>query len=159
MQQSIKENFLEGKEITGRMRGILVDWLSQVHVRFHLLPETLYMTVSLVDRFLQVSCFLFVLIACSYELPFQEVAIPKDKLQLLGVTAMFVASKYEEMYAPEIVDFVYITDTSVSKHDIRVMECVLLRTLKFKLGRPLPIHFLRRYSKAANVSWILSSIS
>jgi len=122
---------LEGKDVTGRMRSILVDWLSQVHIRFHLLPETMYMTVALIDRFLQ------------------EVAVPKEKLQLVGVTAMFVASKYEEMYAPEIADFCYITDNSCSKQDIRIMECMLLRTLGFNLGRPLPIHFLRRYSKAA----------
>jgi len=132
-KQPIRENFLDGKEVTGRMRGILVDWLCQVHVRFHLLPETLYMTVALIDRFLQAF----------------EAKVPKEKFQLVGVTAMFVASKYEEMYAPEIVDFCYITDNSVTTQDIRAMEILMLRTLKFSLGRPLSIHFLRRYSKAA----------
>lgn len=67
---------------------------------------------------------------------------------------MFVASKYEEMYAPEIIDFRYITDNSVTTQDIRAMEILMLRTLKFNLGRPLSIHFLRRYSKAAGVSQI-----
>ena len=65
---------------------------------------------------------------------------------------MLIASKYEEMYAPEIADFVYITDNAYSKADIRKMECLILKTLDFKLGRPLPLHFLRRNSKAGEVS-------
>lgn len=83
---------------------------------------------------------------------FQAKSVPKDKLQLVGVSAMFVASKYEEMYAPEIGDFVYITDNSYSKEQVRCMERLILQTLDFRLGKPLPIHFLRRYSKAADVS-------
>ncbi len=64
---------------------------------------------------------------------------------------MLIASKYEEMYAPEIADFVYITDNAYSKSDIRRMECLMLKTLDFNLGRPLPLHFLRRNSKAGEV--------
>lgn len=79
----------------------------------------------------------------------QEVS--RSKLQLVGVTAMLVASKYEEMYAPEIADFVYITDNAYSKSDIRKMEILILKTLEFNLGRPLPLHFLRRNSKAGQV--------
>jgi len=41
-------------ELNGRMRGILIDWLVQVHLRFHLLQETLYLTVAIIDRYLQV---------------------------------------------------------------------------------------------------------
>ena len=51
----IKYRYLEGSQINGRMRGILIDWLVQVHLRFHLLQETLYLTVAIIDRFLQVS--------------------------------------------------------------------------------------------------------
>jgi hypothetical protein len=129
----IKPKYLDGMEINGRMRGILVDWLVQVHLRFHLLQETLYLTVAIIDRFLQL----------------QEVS--RSKLQLVGVTAMLLASKYEEMYAPEIADFVYITDNAYTKSDIRKMECIILKTLDFALGRPLPLHFLRRNSKAGEV--------
>lgn len=64
---------------------------------------------------------------------------------------MLIASKYEEMYAPEIADFVYITDNAYSKSDIRKMECLILKALDFNLGRPLPLHFLRRNSKAGEV--------
>ena len=75
----------------------------------------------------------------------------RSKLQLVGVTAMLIASKYEEMYAPEIADFVYITDNAYTKADIRRMEVTILRQLNFQLGRPLPLHFLRRNSKAGEV--------
>lgn len=129
----IKENYLEGGSLNGRMRGIMIDWLVQVHLRFHLLQETLYLTVAIIDRFLQ------------------EQTVSRGKLQLVGVTSMLIASKYEEMYAPEIADFVYITDNAYTKSDIRKMECLILKSLDFQLGRPLPLHFLRRNSKAGEV--------
>jgi cyclin B len=129
----IKPHYLEGGQINSRMRGILIDWLVQVHLRFHLLQETLYLTVAIIDRFLQVQ------------------TVARNKLQLIGVTSMLIASKYEEMYAPEVSDFVYITDNAYTKSDIRKTECVILKTLDFSLGRPLPLHFLRRNSKAGEV--------
>jgi len=64
---------------------------------------------------------------------------------------MFVASKYEEMYAPEIGDFVYITDGAYTQAEIRRQEIEILKVLNFDLGRPLPLHFLRRNSKAGSV--------
>lgn len=129
----IKEEFLTGYDITGRMRSILIDWLVQVHMRFHLLQETLFLTVAILDRFLQVQ------------------RVDRSKLQLVGVTSMLIASKYEEMYAPEIADFEYITDNAYTNADIRRMEICILKALDCNLGRPLPLHFLRRNSKAAEV--------
>lgn len=120
-------------EINGRMRGILIDWLVQVHLRFHLLQETLYLTVAIIDRYLQLE------------------NVVKARLQLVGVASMWIASKYEEMYAPEVADFVYITDNAYTKSEIRQMECQILKVLDFELGRPLPLHFLRRNSKAGEV--------
>ena len=79
-------------DINAKMRAILIDWLVDVHLKFKLLPETLYLTVNLIDRFLE-----------------KERTIMRDKLQLVGVTAMFLACKYEEIFAPECIDFVYIT--------------------------------------------------
>ncbi|XP_072167554.1 G2/mitotic-specific cyclin-B-like [Diadema setosum] len=134
-QFSVPEGYLDRDDtlITGRMRLILVDWLVQVHLRFHLLQETLFLTIQLIDRFLA------------------EHTVSKGKLQLVGVTAMFVASKYEEMYPPEINDFVYITDNAYTKTQIRQMEVIMLKGLNFALGKPLCLHFLRRNSKAAGV--------
>nr|P07818.1 RecName: Full=G2/mitotic-specific cyclin-B [Arbacia punctulata]CAA68650.1 unnamed protein product [Arbacia punctulata] len=135
VEMMVPANYLDRQEtqITGRMRLILVDWLVQVHLRFHLLQETLFLTVQLIDRFLA------------------EHSVSKGKLQLVGVTAMFIASKYEEMYPPEINDFVYITDNAYTKAQIRQMEIAMLKGLKYKLGKPLCLHFLRRNSKAAGV--------
>lgn len=130
---NVKHNYLHGQEITGKMRAILIDWLCQVHHRFRLLQETLYMTVSIIDRFLQIR------------------PVSRSKLQLVGVTSMLIASKYEEMYAPEVSDFVYITDNAYTRTDIRQMETLILKTLDFRLGKPLCLHFLRRNSKAGQV--------
>ena len=77
--------------------------------------------------------------------------MPKKMLQLAGVTAMFVPSKYEETYPPEIGDFAFVTDNTYSKFQIRQMEMKILRALNFSLGRPLPLHFLRRASKIGEV--------
>lgn len=54
MQQAVRPNYMQGYEITDRMRALLIDWLVQVHSRFQLLQETLYLTVAVLDRFLQV---------------------------------------------------------------------------------------------------------
>nr|AAC35952.1 cyclin B [Dreissena polymorpha] len=129
----IADSYLEKQEISGKMRAILIDWLCQVHHRFHLLQETLYLTVGIIDRFLQ------------------ESPVTKNKLQLVGVTSMLIASKYEEMYAPEVADFVYITDNAYTKKEILEMEQTILRTLNFSFGKPLCLHFLRRNSKAGQV--------
>ena len=77
---------------------------------------------------------------------------PKGELQLVGVSAMFVAGKYEEMYCTEIGDYVYITDKAYSKLQIRRMEVKMLQTLDYYISYPLPLHFLRRNSKAAQVT-------
>ena len=114
------------------MRSVLVDWLINVHHQFKMLPESLYMGIGVMDRFFQVE------------------VVSKDKIQLVGVTAFFIASKYEEIYPPDLTDFVSICDSLYSKRDILKMEMTILRVLKFEIGRPLPLHFLRRNSKAAH---------
>ncbi|XP_053313909.1 G2/mitotic-specific cyclin-B1-like [Spea bombifrons] len=135
-EQAIKLHYLEGQTINGNMRAILIDWLVQVHMRFKLLQETLFMTVAILDRFLQVN------------------PVPKKLLQLVGVTAMFVACKYEEIYCPTIGDFAFVTDHTYTTAQIRDMEMQILSTLKFDIGRPLPLHFLRRASKIGEVDAI-----
>ncbi|KAK8728391.1 hypothetical protein OTU49_009267 [Cherax quadricarinatus] len=130
----VQPRYLDGQVVTGKMRAILIDWLVQVHLRFMLLQETLYLTVAIIDRYLQ-----------------RERTVSRSKLQLVGVTAMFIASKYEEMYSPDIADFAYITDKAYTKNEIRKMEVNILKTLDFNVSYPLPLHFLRRNSKAGSV--------
>lgn len=126
----IKSNFMESKICTTRMRAVLVDWLIQVHLKFHLLQETMYLCVNILDLYLQIE------------------NVQKSHLQLLGVTALFLAAKYEEMYIPSIEDFVYMTDNTYTKSDIRRMEIQILKTLNFIIAKPISLNFLRRFSKA-----------
>lgn len=65
---------------------------------------------------------------------------------------MFLAAKYEEMYIPSIEDFVYMTDNTYTKSDIRRMEIQILKTLNFIIAKPISLNFLRRFSKAGQVS-------
>lgn len=134
--QNVKADYLADQtEILPKMRGVLIDWLIGVHLQFHLLQETLYTTVAILDRYLQ----------------HDVKKISRSKLQLVGVASMLIAAKYEEIYAPEVKDFVYITDRAYTERDILKMEIRVLAVLNFNLGRPLPLHFLRRASKAGGV--------
>merc|ERR1712002_1315895 len=129
------EHYLTSCPATEKMRTVLLDWLVDVQQQFKLLQETLYLTISIIDRFLHK----------------EGAKISRDKLQLVGVTAMLIASKIEEIYAPEVNDFVYITDDAYTANDIKQMELRILKAIKCDLGDPLPINFLRRFSKAGDV--------
>uniref|UniRef100_A0A8C5UCM5 Cyclin B1 n=1 Tax=Malurus cyaneus samueli TaxID=2593467 RepID=A0A8C5UCM5_9PASS len=130
----VRYQYLAGQEISGDMRAVLVDWLVQTHMFFKFQQETLFLTVSIIDRFLQ------------------DNVISKTDLQLLGVTALYIASKYEEIVVPCIGDFSCITDQTFSKAHIIHMERKILKALDFSLGCPLPPHFLKRASKIAQVN-------
>ena len=82
------------------MRAILIDWLVEVHLKFKLVPESLYLTVNLIDRYLE------------------KEQVNRQHLQLIGVTAMLIGCKYEEIYPPVVKDFVYITDNAYSKAEV-----------------------------------------
>lgn len=117
------------QEISQKMREILVDWLIEVHWKFKLSHETLFLAVNYLDRFLE------------------RRAVGKKKLQLVGCSALLLASKYEEIYPPEIQDFVYISDQACSRQEILAMEQIMLATLKFNLTIPTSLRFVERYSK------------
>ncbi len=118
-------------DINEKMRAILIDWLVDVHLKFKLLPETFYLTVNLIDRYLG------------------QVLIARQKLQLVGVAAMLIASKYEEIYPPEVKDFEYVTDRAYNKQEILDMEGKILSSLNFNLTTPSSYRFLERYSRVA----------
>ncbi|KAE8037334.1 hypothetical protein FH972_009928 [Carpinus fangiana] len=118
-------------DINAKMRGILVDWLIEVHRKFELMPETLYLTINIVDRFLCVK------------------AVSRRELQLVGISSMLIASKYEEIWAPEVNDFVCISDNAYVKEQILVTEKAILEKLGWLLTVPTPYVFLVRYIKAS----------
>ncbi|KAL5708497.1 G2/mitotic-specific cyclin S13-7 [Ranunculus cassubicifolius] len=118
-------------DINIKMRAILVDWLIEVHNKFELTPETLYLTIYIVDRFLSVK------------------AVLRRDLQLVGISAMLIASKYEEIWAPEVNDFVCISDRAYTRDQVLVMEKSILKKLEWSLTVPTPYVFLVRFIKAA----------
>ncbi|KAF3009953.1 hypothetical protein E8E13_011163 [Curvularia kusanoi] len=117
-------------EIQWSMRSVLMDWLVQVHNRFTLLPETLFLAVNYVDRFLSAK------------------VVSLGKLQLVGATALFVAAKYEEINCPSVQEIVYMVDGAYTADEVLKAERFMLSMLNFELGWPGPMSFLRRVSKA-----------
>jgi cyclin B len=111
------------KEINEQMRSILIDWIIDVHFKFNFTDETLFMTVLIIDRYI------------SYK------SISKKKFQLLGITALLISCKHEEIILPKIEDFIYITDNAYVKEDVFDMENDILDILSFNLIAPSPIKF------------------
>lgn len=101
-----------------------------MHTRFGLLPETLFLAVNYIDRFL----------SCK--------VVSLGKLQLVGATALFVAAKYEEINCPSVQEIVYMVDNAYTVDEILKAERFMLSMLQFELGWPGPMSFLRRISKA-----------
>ncbi|ORX90513.1 hypothetical protein K493DRAFT_230414 [Basidiobolus meristosporus CBS 931.73] len=124
------DNYMEHQpELEWRMRRILLDWIIQVHERFRMLPETLYLCVNYIDRFLSV----------------KEISI--DKLQLVGITALFIAAKYEELDAPTVSSMVYMTGHTYAREELQKAERFMVNMLNYELGFPGPLNFLRRIAK------------
>ena len=117
-------------DLEWKTRGILIDWLIEVHTRFHLLPETLFLAINIIDRFLS------------------EKVVQLDRLQLVGITAMFIAAKYEEVLSPHVANFRHVADDGFSEAEILSAERFVLSTLNYDLSYPNPMNFLRRISKA-----------
>ncbi|OAX78561.1 hypothetical protein ACJ72_07131 [Emergomyces africanus] len=120
------------EELDWKLRGILIDWLIEIHTRFRLLPETLFLAVNITDRFLSAE------------------VVALDRLQLVGVTAMFIAAKYEEVLSPHVAHFSHFSDETFSDKEILDAERHILATLNYDLSYPNPMNFLRRISKADN---------
>lgn len=111
------------KDINSRMRAILVDWLISVHSQFHLKQPTLFLTVNIIDRYIS------------------NKEILRSRFQLLGITSLFIACKYEEICFPHISYFVEFTAKTYTKTEILEMESDILNTLTFELNLPSSINF------------------
>ncbi|ESQ48893.1 hypothetical protein EUTSA_v10020791mg [Eutrema salsugineum] len=130
--ESMPQSYMQTQpEINEKMRSILVDWLVDVNIKLDLSPETLYLTINIIDRFLSLK------------------TVPKRELQLLGVSALLIASKYEEIWPAQVYDLVYVTDNSYNNKQILVMEKTILGSLEWYLTVPTQYVFLVRFIKAA----------
>lgn len=103
-----------------------MDWIVEVHYKYKLQPPTLWLCVNILDRFLE------------------KVDIPRNRLQLVGITALFIACKFEEINAPEVRDCVYLTDNAYQRTDVLQMETSILTALDYQLMVPTGFHFLTR---------------
>lgn len=114
-----------------KMRTILLNWIAEVHGKFKLRQVTLFLTANIMDRYLSM------------------VPIAREKLQLVGCTAMWIACKYHEIYAPSVRDFTYISDRAFNKKQMIGMEEHIVKTLNFKLTIPTSLSFLARLNNVA----------
>jgi cyclin B len=121
-------------DINQKMRGILIDWLVEVHLKVNLLPETLFISVNLIDRYLSINI------------------IPRSKLQLVGVSSLLIACKYEEIYPPELSDFAQMTDNAYSKNEILLMEASILNSLMFNVTNFSSLRCLEIYQCYLNMN-------
>lgn len=118
--------------LNSEMRAILVDWLVEVQENFELFHETLYLAVTITDHYLS------------------QTSVHREMLQLVGSTAMLIASKFEERSPPCVDDFLYICDDAYKREELISMESRILQTLRFDINIPIPYRFLRRYAKCVS---------
>ena len=128
-------------DINAKMRAILVDWLVEVHYKFKLHSSTLWLTINILDRYLE-----------------KEQTV-RAELQLVGVTSLFIACKFEEIYPPEVRDCVYITDHAYPREKVLEMEHKILKTLNYQICVPTGYHFMVRYLNYINASCHLRNLS
>ncbi|XP_016437663.1 cyclin-A2-3-like [Nicotiana tabacum] len=132
-----QSNFMETlqRDITQSMRGILVDWLVEVSEEYKLVPDILYLAVHFIDLFLS------------------QNYVERPKLQLLGITCILIASKYEEIRPLRVEECCFITDNTYTKSEVLAMESLALKFLGFQLSVPTAKTFLRRFLTAAQASY------
>ncbi|RAL41107.1 hypothetical protein DM860_008805 [Cuscuta australis] len=118
-------------EITLHMRGILINWLIEVHLKFDLMQETLFLMVTVLDQYIS------------------QVCIKKNELQLVGLTALLLASKYEDFWHPRIMDLLSVSAESYTREQMLGMEKAVLKKLMFRLDAPTPYVFMPRFLRAS----------
>ena len=119
-------------EINEIMRAILIDWIIDIHLKFKLRQETLFMTIWLIDTYL------------SYAI------VPREKFQLLGITCLLISCKSHEIYYPQQNKIIEMTDNAYTKQEMLTMENEILKKLNFYIVCPNPIDFYNILSKMFN---------
>mmetsp|Transcript_107560 Transcript_107560/g.185458 ORF Transcript_107560/g.185458 Transcript_107560/m.185458 type:complete len:286 (-) Transcript_107560:1403-2260(-) len=129
------------QDVSAQMRAILVDWLNEVTEEFSLKIETLCLSVNYVDRYLS------------------RVHVQRNRLQLVGVTCMLIASKTEEIMPPSVDDFVYITDNTYGRDEVLKMELAILIKLEFCLTATTPRDFVGIYLHVAQADRLVCMLT
>ena len=134
----IDPNYLKNtqKSINHKMRAILIDWLIDVHKKYKLKPETMYLTTNIIDRYLS------------------KKNVETINLQLVGVVALLISSKYEDIYPPKVKELAEITDGAYIPKQLIEMEEKILSSLNFDLFYPTQWHFLECYKKTLKLNKI-----
>ncbi|KPP76912.1 G1/S-specific cyclin-E2-like [Scleropages formosus] len=117
-----------------KMRSILLDWLLEVSEEFSFHRETFYLAQDYFDRFMMT-----------------QDCVDKNCLQLIGITALFIASKVEEIYPPKLQDFAYLTDGSCLVDEIKLMELIMLKALNWEIRPETVISWLKLYIQVASL--------
>ena len=115
-------------KISALKRFALVNWLMEIHAEQQLSPETLYLTVGILDRYLATDC------------------VETKELEMVGLTSLFIASKYEETYYPSLRDL----GLHRRKEDVVRTETKILKALNYQISKPTSHVFLIRYLRAAH---------
>jgi cyclin B len=128
------------------MRHILVDFIIEVHCRFGLVPGTLYLAINILDRYL------------SSEGDARRVT--RTNLQLVGIVALLISSKFEEVWALSSTDCVCICENaSYDERDVVDMETSILGALNYEINVPCAHAFLVRYLRAVNATTEVVNLS
>ena len=128
-------------DVDAKMRAILVDWLVDVTCKFKMLPQTIFITVALIDRFLA------------------AVRISHKRLQLVGVAALMIAAKYEEIYPPPLADYVTVCCNIYTAPEVLAMESEILLSVGFELNKPVSfvlLEFLRVQARLEDKAFVFA---
>lgn len=120
--------------ISHKLRAVLVDWMLALHWKFKLAPETLFLAVALMDRYMSVE------------------TVSRQQLQLLGITVVLIASKYEDIYPPEVKEFLLAAENAYTRRQVLEMEVNVLNALEFKLTAPSAWGFLERFIQETSLT-------
>lgn len=138
---SIQADYMKDQpDLNPKIRRTLIEWVIEAHFKYRMVPEVLYLAVSVIDRFLSVN------------------KVYRSQLQLIAITSLLIASKFEEIYPPSVQRFIYMSEIAIDINDILEMEGKILSDLDFKLIGPSSYSFFDRYALIFGVKLVGKAI-
>ncbi|XP_016382885.1 G1/S-specific cyclin-E2-like [Sinocyclocheilus rhinocerous] len=117
-----------------KMRAMLLDWLMEVCESYTLHRQTFYLAQDFFDRYM-----------------LSQSDVQKDQLQLIGITALFISSKIEEIYPPKITELAYVSDGACLEEEILQMELIMLKALNWDLCPETVLSWMKLYIQIASL--------